>query len=195
MRPQRTGLANLPSVTGSCTKSRIHQLRTPSSVEPAISPIAFGPKSHMRDRTKKHIPLSSFHIRHLRAKLEANSVRDEVTGCLIWQGAVATQGGYGITHNPSTEHPSYVHHVTLLVNGQPKPTAPPDPTQGYRWECHHECRNRLCCEPTHLSGWIGNRVHFAYHAGERAARALARRAAKKKAQAQAISQTAATVAA
>jgi hypothetical protein len=55
----------------------------------------------MRDRTKKNIPLSSFHIRHLRAKLEANSVRDEVTGCLILQGAVAAQGGYAELYNPA----------------------------------------------------------------------------------------------
>jgi hypothetical protein len=133
-----------------------------------------------RDRSKKHIPLSSFHIRHLRAKLEANSVRDPTTNCLLWQGAVATQGGYGITHNPATEHPSYVHHVALLVNGQPKPTAPPDPSAGYRYECHHLCRQRLCVELSHLSGWIGNKTHSAYHAGERTARTLARRAAKKR---------------
>jgi hypothetical protein len=146
----------------------------------------------MRDRSKKHTPLSSFHIRHLRAKLEANTIRDEVTGCLIWQGAVATQRGYGITHNPSTEHPSYVHHVALLVNHQPKPSAPPDPADGYRWECHHACRNRLCVEPSHLSGWIGNRVHSQYHLGERAARAVARKLAKRKAKkaSQAISEAA-----
>jgi hypothetical protein len=165
--------AGQPSVPANTSSERL------SSAEPAIRLDGIGhPMS--RSRKKKSTPLTQFHIRRIRRKLEENTVRNEVTGCLEWQGALATQGEYAELHNPATGHPLYGHHATLLVNDQPKPAGPPPPTDGYRWECHHLCRNRLCCEPSHLTGWIGNRVHAMYHAGERRARAAARKAAKRK---------------
>jgi hypothetical protein len=133
-----------------------------------------------RNRKKKHVELTSFHIRLIRQRLEEKCVRDELTGCLIWQGPRSTQRGYGTIYNPASTHPIYTHHAVLLVNGQPKPVDPPAPNDGYRWEIHHRCKNPLCCEPEHLVGWIGNRVHAQFHAGERAALARQRRAAKAK---------------
>jgi hypothetical protein len=134
----------------------------------------------IRNRKKKNVELTSFHIRLIRQRLDDNCVRDEVTGCLVWQGCRSTQRAYGTLFNSATGHPIYAHHARMIVNGKPKPVNPPPAGEGWRWEVHHRCKNPLCTEPSHLVGWIGNRVHAEFHAPERATLARARRAAKRK---------------
>lgn len=69
-------------------------------------------------------------------------VRDEQTGCLVWTGP-RTRYGYGYIGKEGGRHAGMAHTHKVMwesVNG-----SVPDGL-----ELDHLCRNRACCEPTHL---------------------------------------------
>lgn len=80
-------------------------------------------------------------------KLQLNSKKDELTGCLLWQGGMDS-GGYGwisIGHETIT-----VHRISAVINLKLNPL---DKTQ---WALHKlNCPNRNCWNPEHL--YVGSR--------------------------------------
>lgn len=71
-------------------------------------------------------------------RIAARAARDEVTGCLVWNGA-KTPAGYGKL-SVDGRH-CYVHRLVVEIMTGPIP----DGTV-----VDHICRNRSCVEPSHL---------------------------------------------
>jgi len=66
-------------------------------------------------------------------------IRDELTGCLIWQGSVNSNG---YATNWTREGPRQAHVLAY--------EAQHGPVTGKAPHVDHLCRNRLCVNPAHL---------------------------------------------
>lgn len=76
----------------------------------------------------------------LAAKVRANSVIDDVTGCWNWTGA-KNDKGYGQVWHPGQRRAVYTHRLMVLASGRTIPNGA---------QIDHLCRNRACCNPDHL---------------------------------------------
>lgn len=92
----------------------------------------------------------------LAARVLARTIRDDTTGCWIFQGA--TIRGYGaISTGTRADGTSYAHRVMYELRWGEVPA-------GYH--VHHRCENRSCCNPDHLEA-ISAGSHNSRHAIDR----------------------------
>lgn len=108
-------------------------------------------------------------------RINARSVKNPITGCVIWQGSLSTQGKYptiGVLHADGSRTIEYAYRaIWEAVNG-PIPTTKPE-DGSFRWEAHHRCRSRICVNPDHIELTTQKR-HSREHAEIRRAEKAAR---------------------
>lgn len=80
-------------------------------------------------------PFFNRHLRPTRGRPARPVVVPDEDGCLIWQGAVNSKGYAAGAHG-------LAHRMAYAVLVEPIP-------RGY--EIHHECRNKRCVNPDHLT--------------------------------------------
>lgn len=95
----------------------------------------------------------------------ASHIVQSTDGCLLWVGALSTQGGYACLVDDDGRM-NYAHRVAWeLANGMSIPDT---------MQIHHVCKTRTCCNPDHLI-LVSRERHLELEREERAARnALAR---------------------
>jgi hypothetical protein len=104
-------------------------------------------------------------------RITARSIPNGVTGCLIWQGGLSSQGRYPFIKSDDGR----VRQTYVLVYEHNFGKIPDEPApDGTRWEIHHRCHNRRCNELSHLQLMSRSqhmRLHSELRAAERAAKA------------------------
>lgn len=99
-------------------------------------------------------------------RIDANSVTNPITGCQVWQGGHSTQGSYPYAMDDNGQVRP-VHQIVYEYHHGEIPTGAADGSR--RYEVHHLCGNRDCCNVEHLT-LLTSRQHAARHTLRSAAR-------------------------
>ena len=91
-------------------------------------------------------------------------IHNSETNCLTWIGGRATQGKYGVTTVDGG--PELTHRAAFFAANGSVPEGSIK-HESSSIEIHHDCTNRLCCNPDHLFS-VTRAEHAAIHAGKAA---------------------------
>ena len=105
------------------------------------------------------------------ARMSGKCTVDFVTGCWPWIASKSSQGKYPTISLARGESPQYAYKLAWESANGPMPTTPcPDGSD--RWEFHHSCENRACCNPAHIQ-LVTRKQHAEIHRQLRAAMKVA----------------------
>jgi HNH endonuclease len=86
---------------------------------------------------------------------------DIQSNCWNWTGSRSSQAGYPTIGRAGSKQCDYAHRVSWETVNGPMPTTP-CPDGSHRWELHHECENKGCINPAHIS-LVTHREHMTIH--------------------------------